>query len=65
MFNSAQQLASATGVAAIGTIFFSVLADEGFVTAYGRCLVVQAALAAVLFGLTYLLPTRAAEVIDA
>jgi EmrB/QacA subfamily drug resistance transporter len=65
VFNSAQQLASAAGVAIIGTVFFSVLTHDGFVTAYSRCLVIEAGLAIVLFGLTYLLPKRAPEVLDA
>jgi hypothetical protein len=65
VFNSAQQLASAAGVAVLGTVFFTVLSHDGFVSAYGRCLLIDAGLAAALFGLTYLLPNRAPEVIDA
>jgi MFS family permease len=59
-----QQLAGAIGIAVIGTIFFSVLGHEGFVTAVNRCLLVELGLTPVLLILTRTLPRRAREEAD-
>jgi MFS family permease len=61
VLNAVQQLAGAVGVAAIGTIFFSTLSHDGFVTAINRCLVVELATTPVLLVLTRMLPPRARE----
>lgn len=61
VLNAVQQLAGAIGVAAIGTIFFSVLDGAGFVTALSRCLLVELATMPVLLVLTGLLPPHARE----
>jgi hypothetical protein len=58
VLNAVQQLASAIGVAAIGTVFFSTLGRSGFVAAIGECLKIELGVAAVLFALAYLLPRR-------
>ncbi len=65
VFNFVQQLAGAAGVATIGTLFFSVLDDAGFAAAYTRCLLVEAALAATLFVVTFLLPRRPPAALNA
>jgi hypothetical protein len=56
--NAMQQLAGAVGVAGIGTIFFSTLSHEGFVTAISHCLLVELATMPVLALLTFTLPAR-------
>lgn len=61
VLNAAQQLASAVGVAAIGTVFFSTLAHSGFVAAMSRCLIVELGVAGVLFLLALALPRRPRE----
>jgi hypothetical protein len=61
VLNACQQLAGAVGVAAIGTIFFTVRGHEGFATAIERCLLVELAGAPVLLALTRTLPARARE----
>jgi EmrB/QacA subfamily drug resistance transporter len=61
VLNAVQQLAGAVGVAAIGTIFFSVLGHSGFVTALSRCLLVELATMPVLLVLTALLPPHARD----
>jgi EmrB/QacA subfamily drug resistance transporter len=61
VLNAVQQLAGAVGVAALGTIFFSVLTHHGFVAAFNRCLIVEVASTPVLIGLTVMLPRRARE----
>jgi hypothetical protein len=61
VLNAMQQLAGAVGVAGIGTIFFSTLAHEGFVTALSHCLLVELATMPVLALLTFTLPMRARE----
>ncbi len=61
VLNAAQQLASAVGVAAIGTVFFSTLARSGFVAAMSRCLIVELGVAGVLFLLALALPRRPRE----
>jgi EmrB/QacA subfamily drug resistance transporter len=65
VLNAVQQLAGAVGVAAIGTVFFSVLGHAGFVAAVNRCLLVELALTPVLFVLTRTLPPRAREPLEA
>jgi EmrB/QacA subfamily drug resistance transporter len=59
--NAVQQLASAIGVAAIGTVFFAVLGHSGFVTAMTRCLEIQLGVAVVLFAAVRALPRRPRE----
>jgi EmrB/QacA subfamily drug resistance transporter len=61
VLNACQQLAGAVGVAAIGTVFFTVLGHAGFVTAIERCLLVELASTPVLLALTRTLPARARE----
>ncbi|MGA8338915.1 MAG: MFS transporter, partial [Solirubrobacteraceae bacterium] len=61
VLNAMQQLAGAVGVAGIGTIFFSALGHEGFVTAVSHCLLVELATMPVLALLTFMLPMRARE----
>jgi EmrB/QacA subfamily drug resistance transporter len=56
VLNAVQQLASAIGVAAIGTVFFSTLGRSGFVAAISQCLKIELGVAVVLFGLAYALP---------
>jgi EmrB/QacA subfamily drug resistance transporter len=61
VLNAVQQLASAIGVAAIGTVFFSTLSHSGFVAAISQCLRVELGIAAVLFPLAWALPRRPRE----
>jgi EmrB/QacA subfamily drug resistance transporter len=61
VLNAVQQLAGAIGVAVFGTIFFTVLRDDGFVAAIDRSLLVEACTAPVLVALCGLLPRRARE----
>jgi EmrB/QacA subfamily drug resistance transporter len=56
VLNAVQQLASAIGVAAIGTVFFSTLGHSGFVAAISQCLRIELGVAAVLFPLAWALP---------
>ena len=58
VLNATQQLASAIGVAAIGTVFFSTLARSGFAAAISRSLEIQLGIAAALFVLALALPRR-------
>jgi EmrB/QacA subfamily drug resistance transporter len=58
VLNASQQLASAIGVAAIGTVFFSTLSRDGFVAAIGRSLEIQVGIAVALFVLALALPRR-------
>ena len=51
-----QQLGAALGVAALGTLFFSTLTHDGFVTAITHSLVAELATMPVLFVLISLLP---------
>jgi hypothetical protein len=61
VLNAVQQLASAIGVAAIGTVFFSTLSHSGFVAAISQCLRVELGIAVVLFPLAWALPRRPRE----
>jgi EmrB/QacA subfamily drug resistance transporter len=61
VLNAVQQLAGAVGVAALGTVFFSVLTHSGFVAAVERCLLVELATTPVLLVLIQLLPGRARD----
>lgn len=54
--NAMQQLAGAVGVAVFGTVFFSVLAREGFTAAIERCLLIELGIAPVIALLAWLLP---------
>jgi hypothetical protein len=58
VLNAAQQLASAIGVAAIGTVFFAALARSGYVAAIRECLMIELGVAAVLLVLAFALPRR-------
>jgi len=58
VLNAMQQLAGAVGVAGIGTIFFSTLAHQGFVTAVSHRLLVELATMPVLATLAFTLPPR-------
>ncbi len=59
--NAVQQLAGAVGVAGIGTIFFTTLAHDGFVTAISHCLLVELATMPLILLLSFTLPARAAD----
>jgi EmrB/QacA subfamily drug resistance transporter len=61
VLNALQQLAGAVGVAAIGTVFFTTLTHEGFVTAINRCIEWELATVPVLIACTLMLPRRARE----
>jgi EmrB/QacA subfamily drug resistance transporter len=61
VLNAVQQLASAIGVAAIGTVFFAALGHSGFVAAISLCLKIELVVAAVLFVLAQALPRRARD----
>ena len=61
VLNAVQQLASAIGVAAIGTVFFSTLSHSGFVAAISQCLRIELGVAAVLFPLAWALPRHPRE----
>ncbi len=58
VLNAVQQLASAIGVAAIGTVFFSTLGRSGYPAAIRQCLMIELGVAAVLFVLASALPHR-------
>ena len=58
VLNAVQQLASAIGVAAIGTVFFATLSRSGFVAAISQCLLIQLGIAAALTLLAFALPRR-------
>jgi MFS family permease len=61
VLNAMQQLAGAVGVAGIGTIFFSTLSNDGFVTAISRCLLVELATMPALLLLSFALPAQPRE----
>jgi EmrB/QacA subfamily drug resistance transporter len=58
VLNAVQQLASAVGVAAIGTAFFTTLSHAGFVTAISVCLKIEIGVAAALIVAARALPRR-------
>jgi len=58
VLNAVQQLSGALGVAAIGTLFFSVAADRGLVSAFEASLWVELGLLAVAAALVFALPQR-------
>jgi MFS family permease len=58
VLNAVQQLASAIGVAAIGTVFFSTLSRSGFTAAISRSLEIELGVAGVLVLLAFALPRR-------
>jgi EmrB/QacA subfamily drug resistance transporter len=57
--NAIQQLGAALGIAVLGTVFFSVAHDHGFVSAFERTLWIEAGTLVVVAGLVFLLPKRA------
>jgi EmrB/QacA subfamily drug resistance transporter len=59
--NAIQQLGAALGIAILGTVFFSVAGDRGFVTAFERTLWIEAGTLVVVAALIFLLPRRARE----
>ena len=59
--NAIQQLGGATGVAALGTLFFSVLPGHGFTVALEHTLWVVAGLLAATVALSFLLPRWARD----
>ena len=61
VLNAVQQLAGALGVAVLGTIFFSVVADHGFATALQRTLWIDAGVMVCVLLVSPLLPRRARE----
>jgi len=58
VLNAMQQLAGAVGVAGLGTIFFSTLSHDGFVTAISHCLLVELATMPALLLLSFALPAQ-------
>jgi EmrB/QacA subfamily drug resistance transporter len=58
VLNAVQQLASAIGVAVIGTVFFTTLGHSGFVAAISQCLRIELGVAVTLFALVRALPRR-------
>jgi len=58
VLNAVQQLAGATGIALVGTLFFSVAATHGLTVAFGRCLWVELAALAGCALLVFLLPMQ-------
>ena len=61
VLNAMQQLAGAVGVAGLGTIFFSTLGHDGFVTAISHCLLVELATMPALLLLSFALPAQPRE----
>ncbi len=61
VLNAVQQLASAIGVAVIGTVFFSTLDRCGFVAAISQCLLIELGVAVLLAVLAWALPRRPRE----
>jgi hypothetical protein len=61
VLNATQQLSGAIGIAAIGTVFFSVLATAGIRSALETSLWIDVGLLAVTAALVCLLPRRARE----
>ena len=61
VLNATQQLSGAIGIAAIGTVFFSVLASDGIQRAFEIALWIDAGLLAITAALVFLLPLRARE----
>lgn len=61
VLNATQQLSGAIGIAAIGTVFFSVVASRGIQRAFETALWIDAALLLVTAALVFLLPRRARE----
>jgi hypothetical protein len=61
VLNATQQLAGAIGIAAIGTVFFSVRSSDGIRHAFETALWIDAALLVVTAALVFLLPRRARE----
>jgi EmrB/QacA subfamily drug resistance transporter len=59
VLNAVQQLGSAIGVAVLGTIFFSVVTNHGFVVAMQRTLWVEVGLVVVVLALSPFLPRHA------
>jgi hypothetical protein len=59
VLNATQQLAGAIGIAAIGTVFFSVAASDGAGPAMEGALWIDAGLLVVTAALVCLLPRRA------
>jgi EmrB/QacA subfamily drug resistance transporter len=61
VLNATQQLSGAIGIAAIGTVFFSVLASAGIRRAFETALWIDAGLVLLTAALVFLLPMRARE----
>ncbi len=61
VLNAVQQLGAAIGVAVLGTVFFSVLGDHGFVVALQRTLWLDVGLMVLVLALTPMLPRKARE----
>jgi EmrB/QacA subfamily drug resistance transporter len=61
VLNATQQLSGAIGIAAVGTVFFSVLASNGIQRALETALWIDAGLLVVTAALVFLLPMHARE----
>jgi EmrB/QacA subfamily drug resistance transporter len=61
VLNAMQQLGGATGIAVLGTVFFSVAASSGMSAAFERVLWIEAGVLVVVAALVCLLPMRARE----
>lgn len=59
LLSAFQQLGASLGVAALGTLFFSVAGAQGFLDAVTQVTLVAIVLTAITFGLGFLLPDRA------
>ncbi|GGP01551.1 hypothetical protein GCM10012278_05240 [Nonomuraea glycinis] len=59
LLSAFQQLGASLGVAALGTLFFSVAGAQGFLDAVTQVTLVAIVLTAITFGLGFLLPNRA------
>jgi MFS family permease len=59
--NAMQQLGAALGIAVLGTVFFSVVGDHGFIAAFERILWIEAGVLGVVALLVLLLPMHARE----
>ena len=61
VLNAMQQLGGATGIAVIGTVFFSFAAAHGLAGAFEHVLWIEAGVLVVVAGLVCALPRRARE----
>ena len=58
VLNAVQQLGAAVGIAVIGTVFFTVLGDDGFTAAFERVVIWVLVVIAAAAALALLLPRQ-------